>query len=141
MIVLDTNVLSELTKRDSDPNVVDWFGVGNTDEFWITSTTISELLLGVARMPEGQRHDTLKEHYTRIFAVFEGRTLSFESHSAEIFAELVADRFNRGRPISREDAQIAASCLATGAALATRNAKVFDETPGLTVINPWKAAG
>ena len=57
------------------------------------------------------------------------------------FAELVADRFNRGRPISREDAQIAASCLATGAALATRNAKVFDETPGLTVINPWKAAG
>lgn len=137
MIVLDTNVVSEATRKEADQGVTEWFERNDPDALWLTSTTVSELLLCVARMPAGPRRNTLRDHYSRIFAAFEGRTLSFESRSAVIFGDLVAERLASGRQISREDAQIASGCIATGAALATRNIKDFKGIPGLELINPW----
>ncbi len=131
-------MISEMTKREADARVVEWFEGAGADDLWITSTTISELLVGIAQMPDGKRRDTLRDHYSRMFAAFEERTLSFESRSAVIFGDLVAAYTSRGKAISREDAQIASSCIASGATLATRNVKEFSDTPGLKVINPWR---
>lgn len=139
VIVLDTNVLSELGKRECNANVSNWTEQQDPGDLWITSTTISELNLGVARMPEGKRRDTLGDVNARFVAAFYDRTFSFDSHAAGVYGRLVADRMSGGRPISREDAQIAASCIATGAALATHNTRDFDAIPELELIDPWEA--
>lgn len=138
MIVLDTNVVSELTRRESDEHVVAWTERQNPDELWITSTTVSEIRLGVELMPRGRRRETMKSVNSRVLASFEDGTLSFETHAADAYAGIVSERAAAGKPINRDDAQIAASCVATGATLATRNTRHFEGIEGLELINPWE---
>jgi predicted nucleic acid-binding protein len=137
VIILDTNVVSELTRRESDENVVEWTERQDPGELWITSTTVSEIRLGMELMPPGRRRETMEDVNSRVLASFEDGTLSFETRAAQIYGRIVSRRAAAGRPINRDDAQIAASCVAAGAALATRNTRDFEGIEGLELINPF----
>lgn len=138
MIVLDTNVLGELTRPNPAPDVLEWVDVQPASELATTSVTLAESLYGVARLPDGRRKIELERVVVAIFDRFQGRIWSFDVSTANEYADLVAARFRDGRPISFEDAQIAAICRARGATLATRNVKDFDGV-GVEVVNPCTA--
>lgn len=141
MIVLDTNLLSELGREHCDPTVLAWVETQDRGALWITSTTISELVLGVMQLPDGARKNRIDDANSQLIGMFYDRTLYFDGNAAVEYGRFVADRIASGRPIDRADAQIAASCTTRGAALATRNIKDFEGIPGLELIDPWKPAG
>lgn len=137
MIVLDTNVLSEVLRREPDPRVVEWLGEQPRASVFTTTITRAEILFGIQRMPAGARRDELRDAATKIFDIdLDGQVLSFDSAAADELAEISAARRTAGRPISQFDAQIAAITRSRGARLATRNVADF-EGCGFAVINPW----
>lgn len=140
MIVLDTNVLSELMRAQPDPAMLAWLDRQESHELMMTAVTVAELLYGIARLPEDRRkvglHDAAHSMFEDEFA---GRVLAFDEAAAVQYSTLVVAREAIGRPISMADAQIAAICRHQGAVLATRNGKDFEAT-GITVVNPWTAA-
>ena len=137
MIVLDTNVVSELVRPTPERAVLIWLDRQPRHRLAITAVTAAELLCGVARLPVGNRRARLGEEIGAVVQDdFADRVLPFDLAAAEHFAELVADREQAGRVIPRADAQIAAICRSTGARLATRNVKDFADT-GVEVVNPW----
>jgi predicted nucleic acid-binding protein len=138
VIVLDTNVLGELTRPNPASAVFEWVNVQPASELVTTSVTLAESLYGVARLPDGRRKAELARVASAIFDRFRGRIWSFDASAAQEYADLVAARFRLGRPISVQDAQIAAICRSRGAVLATRNVKDF-EGVGVAVVNPWTA--
>ncbi len=138
MIVLDTNVISELTKREPAPAVIWWLDSLPVSDVATTAITAAELLYGVARLPDGHRKRELAAAIDDILGdEFCGRILPFDNRAAEKYAEVVTTRERLGRPIGVADAQIAAICQAHDATLATRNADDFSETE-TRLINPWK---
>lgn len=138
MIVLDTNVVSELMRPVPCEAVLAWVDRQPAQQIWVTAMTAAELLTGVALLPPGARKQRLASHVRRLLAeVFAGRILSFDQDAAVAYAAVVATRRAVGSPIGAADAIIAASCLAAGAAaLATRNTADFAGV-GLTVVDPW----
>ena len=137
MIILDTNVISELARTDPEPNVVTWLDSLPVADVATTAITAAELLYGVARLPDGRRRDALAETIDALISEdFRGRVEPFDSLAAEQYATVVVGREKRGRPISTADAQIAAICRVHGATLATRNTGDFRET-GINLTNPW----
>jgi predicted nucleic acid-binding protein len=138
-MVLDTNVVSELMRTEPDAAVLAWLNDQPADTLWLNSVVVSELLYGVARLPDGKRRAQLALAVQAMLAEdFAGRVLPFDLEAAVVYADLVAMRERQGQPIDVADAQIAAICLAHGATLATRNTKHF-EGVGLTLMNPWVA--
>jgi predicted nucleic acid-binding protein len=138
MIILDTNVLSELVRRSPDPGVIDWLDSFPADDVATTAITAAELLYGVGRLTPGRRKSALFEAVNALLAEdFEGRVLPFDSAAAAHYAEVVAGREQLGRPIGMADAQIAAVCHARGTSLATRNTKDFTDT-GVELVDPWQ---
>ncbi|HEY2552923.1 MAG TPA: type II toxin-antitoxin system VapC family toxin [Streptosporangiaceae bacterium] len=139
MIVLDTNVVSEPTRKEPDPGVVAWLDALSAEETAITAITAAELAYGVRRLPDGRRQAELaRAVHALIRDEFAGRVLPFDVRAVELYAEIVAGRERAGRPISTADAQIAAICLAHSATLATRNTADFTAT-GVSLIDPWMA--
>lgn len=137
MIVLDTNVLSELMRAQAEPAVVDWLDRQEQESLAITAVTVSELFYGIARLPDGRRKTGLQEAALQMLdEEFAGRVLPFDEDAAVHYAALVSQREHAGRPISMADAQIAAICRHYAAALATRNSKDF-EGVGIVLANPW----
>jgi toxin FitB len=137
MIVLDTNVLSELTRREPERSVVDWLDSLPADEVATTAITAAELLYGVARLPDGHRKATLTAAVQALINDdFRGRVEPFDALAGAKHALVICDRKKLGRPISAADAQIAAICRARQAILATRNIKDFEDT-GIELVNPW----
>ncbi len=136
MIVVDTNVVSELMRPTPLPAVRNWVLGHDGGELFTTSITLTEVLYGIGRLPAGQRRNLLRDTAVDVFAAFEDRVLAFDSRAAAMYAEIVSGRDSLGRPIDGFDAQIASICRVHGASLATRNAKDFHDT-GLTVIDPW----
>ena len=140
MIVLDTNVLSELMRRRPAARVVRWVDDQDAGALAITAVTVAELLYGVARLAAGARKATLAAAVDALVREdFSGRVLPFDVVAAARYAELIAGRERDGRPISVSDGQIAAICRCHGAALATRNVRDFDAT-GIAVLDPWNGA-
>ncbi len=140
MIVLDTNVLSELMRREPDRHVVAWLDARADVELMVSAVTVAELLYGIGRLPEGKRKaDLLDAAAAMLQEDFGGRVLPFDELAAAHYASLAVLRERSGRPISMADAQIAAICLSHGAALATRNGKDFAGL-ALALIDPWLAA-
>ena len=137
MILLDTNVISELMRAEPAQIVLDWFGEHDSADLFISAITEAELRTGVAILPEGQRRDRLQLAIdAMIDQDFQGRVVPFDSLAAKAYAEIAAQRRAAGRPIAEADCQIAAIARVTDAPLATRNVKDFDGC-GLRVINPW----
>jgi predicted nucleic acid-binding protein len=138
-MVLDTNVVSELMRPEPDAAVLAWLNEQAADTLWLNSVVVSELLYGVARLPDGKRRAQLALAVQAMLAEdFSGRVLPFDLEAAVVYADLVAMRERQGQPVDVADAQIAAICLAHGASLATRNTKHFDGL-GLMLLNPWAA--
>jgi len=137
MIVLDTNVLSEVLRANPEPRVVEWLNDQPRTSVFTTTITRGEILYGIRVMPAGKRRDGLWDAATKIFDFdFDGQVLSFDSAAADEFAEISAARRAAGRPIAQLDAQIAGITRSRGAQLATRNVSDFQKC-GFELINPW----
>lgn len=140
MIVLDTNVLSELMRRRPAARVVGWVDEQDASALAITAVTVAELLYGVARLAAGARKTELAVAVDALVREdFAGRVLPFDVGAATHYAELVAERERQGRPISVSDGQIAGICRHHDVALATRNVRDF-EAGGVALIDPWNPA-
>jgi toxin FitB len=140
VIILDTNVISELTRQVPDPGVISWLDSLPAEETAITAITAAELHYGVDRMPDGRRKNQLSEAVQAIITTdFRGRVEPFDVLAADQYAAVVVARERAGRPISTSDAQIAAICRVHDARLATRNTPGFTDT-GVDLIDPWKPA-
>jgi predicted nucleic acid-binding protein len=137
MILLDTNILSELMRADVSKQVIAWLDLQAVSSLFICAITRAEIELGLYLLPEGKRKEQLKQAALEMFDEFAGRCLPFEESSAKHYAQLVAHRHRSGRPISVEDAQISAIALTHGMKLATRNTKDFTSIRELELINPW----
>jgi len=141
MVLLDTNVASELVKSPRDRSVEEWFGGIPSKQLHTSAITVAELFEGVHRLPDGSRKISLADAIDRILrVVFPGRVLPFSESAARVFARVGAMRRESGRPIEFADAQIAAIPLIAGAELATRNTPYF-EGVGLKLTNPWNYGG
>ena len=139
MIVLDTNVLSELMRPKPATTVAKWVATQSAASLFTTTITQAEILHGVLLLPEGRRRDTIGAAADAMFEEdFAGRILPFGSHAAHAYAQIAAARRRSGRPISQFDAQIAAIAFSTGAGVATRNVGDF-EGCGIQVVDPWQS--
>jgi toxin FitB len=137
VIVVDTNVVSELMRPSPAPQVREWVSAQAPEELCTTAITIAEIRYGLERLADGRRKDSLLAAATEVFATFSEFIQPFDADAAIWHATIVAHRDRLGLPIDGFDAQIAAICRTRGAALATRNAKDFRET-GIDVIDPWQ---
>jgi hypothetical protein len=137
VILLDTNVLSEVTRKRPDETVIMWLDALDAADVGTTAITVAELLYGVARLVPGRRKTRLTEAiYGLLNEDLAGRVEPFDAAAAEHYATLVAEAERAGRPISVADAQIAAICRKLNATLATRNTKDFTST-GIELVDPW----
>lgn len=137
MILLDTNVLSELMRSAPETAVEQWLAGQPDASLFILAITEAELRYGAALLPNGKRRVALiAEIEGMLEEDFGGRVLPFDRLAAQAFAAIAADRRGADRPISQADAQIAAIAHSRGASLATRNVSDFDGC-GVEVINPW----
>jgi hypothetical protein len=141
VIVLDTNVLSEVLRLQPAPQVLAWLnGLGQTPVY-VSSVTQAEMLLGVALLPAGKRRDVLETQVSGLFSQhFANRCLPFDSQAALFYARIVSSRQRLGKRINTEDGQIAAVACSRGYSLATRNVSDFAGIANLDIINPWEEA-
>lgn len=140
MIVLDTNVVSEVMRHDPRPEVMIWIDERPSRELFETAVTEAEILAGVALLPPGRRRRRLAEAAERTFSnLFPGRVLPFDSLAARAYSKIVASRRASGRPASLADSQIAAVARSRGMAVATRNVRDF-EAMGIELFNPWSVS-
>ncbi|RKN45465.1 type II toxin-antitoxin system VapC family toxin [Micromonospora endolithica] len=138
MIVLDTNVVSELMRGEPAPVVIDWLHRNSHDGLYTTTITVAEIRYGIARLPAGRRRESLRQAANEIFAAFPRQVLPFDLAAADAYADIVAGRDGTGNAIDGFDAQIAAICRSQAATLATRNIKDFTDT-GIAIVDPWQA--
>jgi hypothetical protein len=137
MILLDTNVISELMRPRPDSGVVAWIAAKLATDLYISAVTEAELRYGVEILPTGQRRQQLQAALGGMLEEdFAGRILPFDSAAAIAYATIAGDRRRAARPISQMDAQIAAIARSIGAPLATRNVADFDNC-GIAILDPW----
>ena len=136
MIILDTNVVSELMRPEPEPGVTNWVRDRDRRELCTTAITFAEVRYGIARLPDGRRKRVLLAAADEIFSDFADQVLPVDSVAAEHYAAIASRRERAGKPISGFDALIAAVCRSHGATLATRNVSDFDDT-GIETLNPW----
>ena len=137
MIVLDTNVVSELMRTTPQPEVLAWLDDQPTSTLFVTTITEAEILTGIAILPDGRRRRGLTAAVERAFGIlFAGRMLSFDSAAAHAYASIAAARRAVGNPISQADCEIAAIARSQGASVATRDVKGFRDC-GIEVASPW----
>lgn len=138
MIVLDTNVLSELISPRPEPKVVAWLHEQVRSRLFTTAVSRGEMLFGVLVLPEGQRKRRLQQEVQAIFATdMAGRVLPYDGDAADAHAAFAAMRRAQGRPVEQADAMIAGIARSRGASLATRNVRDF-EGCGITLVDPWQ---
>lgn len=137
MVILDTNVISEIIKPVCHPNVANWFTSQASDTLHVSTITEAELLYGVECLPTGRRRDELRILVEKIMRErFAGKVLAFDSGAARNCARIAAARRSAGRPIGYADCLIAGIARSRGAAVATRDASGF-EGCGIQVLDPW----
>ena len=138
MIVLDTNVLSETMRPKPARQVMAWLDSLTPHQVFMSSPTQAEILLGIELMPDGKRRAELTQKVAALLTgFFENRCLPFDAQATPHFARIVASRRKAGKPISAEDAQIAAIAVSRGYRVATRNVADFAGVVGLDIVNPW----
>jgi toxin FitB len=139
MILLDTNVLSELMRAKPAAEVLAWVDAQPSSELFTSSITVAEILYGIARISDGKRKQGLLDLATLMFEEdFAGRILPFDTEAAVHYAGLAAESEAKGKVVDMADGQIAAIAALHDAKVATRNVRHFDYL-GVPVINPWEA--
>lgn len=137
MIVLDTNVLSELIRPQPDDRVVAWLTRQARSNLFTTAVTRGEMLFGVLILPDGRRRTRLLREVAAIFAEdMAGRVLPYDHAAADAHAVVAASRRSRGRPVGQSDAMIAGIARSREATLATRNERDFEDC-GIALVDPW----
>jgi hypothetical protein len=137
VIVLDTDVLSALMRRQPDPVAVAWLDSQPAESIWITAITVFEIRFGLALLPNGRRRRQIEDAFIRIVAEdFEDRVLPFEQEAAREAADLAGRQRAQGRPVDFRDVEIAGIVAARRATLATRNVRHFQDL-GVKLVNPW----
>lgn len=138
MIVLDTNVISELWKAVPDSSVLAWIDTQPTETLYLSAVTVAEIRFGLATMPEGKRRTIYQNRLEReVLPVFTGRVLSFDLDASQAYADLMARAMAAGKAIGKADGYIAAIATARGFTVATRDVMPF-QAACLNVINPWE---
>ena len=139
MIVLDTNVISALMRKEPEKAIEKWLNAQPAASIWITSITIMEIRFGLQTMPRGRRQAALSNDFQIMLKnMIEGRVAPFDAAAGVHAAELMAHRKKEGRPMEIRDTMIAGIVLANRAMLATRNTPHFEDSQ-LSVINPWES--
>jgi predicted nucleic acid-binding protein len=137
MIILDTNVLSELMRASPSERVAKWLGSLPPSTVFTTAVTKAEILYGLELMPRGHKRELLQRAATAMLRDrFPNRVLPFAEDASPIFAQLGATRRGLGRPIGQFDCQIASIARIHGASVATRDVRDFADC-GLDLIDPW----
>lgn len=135
--LIDTNVLSELRRKEPDPQVVRWISQRPATTLHLSVLTLGELRKGIAALADGDRKSRLLDWLeVELTGFFAGRILPIDATTADQWGRLMAQA---GRPLPAIDSLLAATALTHGLTLVTRNVKDFQH-PSLTVINPWEAA-
>jgi predicted nucleic acid-binding protein len=138
MIILDTNVVSEIMRPQPDERVPRWLNKQPRTAIWTTPVTVFEIRFGLEAMPAGKRRTALMDSFERwLFEVVQERIANYDETAARRSAELAAERQRRGRPRELRDTMIAGIVLASHAKLATRNVKHFAEIAS-SLVNPWE---
>ena len=139
MILLDTNVVSELMRREPASSVIRWLDAQPATSVWITSITVLEIEFGLLTIPESRGREAMTAAFAQILdKMIESRVAWFDKDAGTHAAKLLAARRRRGRPGDLRDTMIAGIVISTGATLATRNVSHFDDL-STSVINPWQA--
>lgn len=139
MILLDTNVVSELMRPVPNAGVIGLLDSYPVSDVWICAITVAEIYLGIALLAEGKRKAVLHAAAERMFIEdFSGRCLPFDCRAGREYAGIIKARGESGRPVSVEDAQIAAVAAVGGLVLVTRNTRDFSEIAGWGLINPFR---
>jgi hypothetical protein len=137
MIVLDTNVISELMRKVPDERVTAWIDAQPVETLYLATISAAELRFGIAVAPRGKHQQWLEEMLEEeILPSFATRMLPFDLAASRAYAELMAKARAVGQGIPVADGYIAATAAANGMKIATRNTRHF-ETAGLRVVNPW----
>ncbi len=137
MIILDTNVLSELIRPEPAQAVTQWLKGKTEDPLTTTAITVGEVLYGLCLLPKGRRRSDLELRFHDIIDPEIGLpVLSFDETAARSYGDIAAFRKKAGLPVHPSDIMIAAIAHSQNAAVATRNVKDFKET-GVVLINPW----
>lgn len=137
MILVDTNVWSEATKREPSPMVKEW-AARHANELWLSAVVLAELRGGAALLPEGQRRTVLERQFDALEVDHADRLLCFDHTTARSYAQVLESARRRGKPIATADAMIAATALQHGARVATRNLGDFAGAP-IELLDPWQA--
>lgn len=139
MIVVDTNVVSEMMRAEPAPAVVSWLNDQEASSLFLTTITIGEIGYGLRILPQGKRRLLLEQGFERLLGeAFAGRVLAFDEEAARHYAEVMGRRKEMGRPLNILDGQIASIARANGCAVATHNVRDFVEC-GVDVINPFES--
>lgn len=138
MIILDTNVLSELMRETVDPRVLEWASAQESASLFTTAISEAEVFAGLSVLPSGKRRRALEEAAAGLFADLDGRVLPFDSAAARLCAQVTSTRLKIGRPIPFADAQIAGIARSRGARVATRDGDGFAAC-SVDVVDPWRA--
>ncbi|MGR9293747.1 PIN domain-containing protein [Rhizobium leguminosarum] len=137
MIVLDTNVISEMQGRTHSERILSWLDAYDVETLFLTTIAVAEMRYGLELLDDGRRKTALVSDFNRIESEFSGRILGFSLSAAHRYGLLAAERRKAGRPMETKDAMIAAICLANGETLATRNTRDF-EGLDLKLVNPFE---
>lgn len=139
MILIDTNVISELWKAEPNPGVLAWVDAQTVETLYLSAITVAELRFGLATMPEGKRRTIYQERLeNEVLPTFTGRVLPFNLDASQAYADLMARAKVEGKAIGKADGYIAATACACGLMVATRDISPF-EAAGLKIVNPWQA--
>jgi len=137
MIILDTNVVSELSKPTGDARVLEWLNSQPERNLFLTAITLAEILEGVSLLPDGKRKQMLRVTINEAVARFVNPVLPFGRQAAEVYATLVVRAKAKNYTLPIADAQIAAIAASQGFTVATRDVAPF-RAAGVAVINPWE---
>lgn len=139
MILIDTNVISEMWKNEPDPSVLAWIDLQAVETLYLSAITVAELRFGLAAMPEGKRRSILQDRLEgEVLTAFMGRVLPFDLEASQSYATLMARAKAGGKAVGKADGYIAATATAHTLIVATRDVAPF-QAAGLSVINPWEA--
>jgi toxin FitB len=139
VIILDTNVTSELMRAQPQPAVTSWLAAQSATELFSTAVTVAEISYGLERLPRGRRRRSLEQSYQSLFVGMADHILPFDVEAALLYGPLVAAKERVGIAMDPMDAQIACIAACRGAMIATRNERDFADC-GVQLVNPWRHA-